>query len=93
MNKFELINEIARATNFTKKEINLILTILIEIIITTVAKKEKVTLVGFGSFKLKYKKSRYGINPQTKERIFIPETNVPSFSVGKIFKEKVNDFP
>lgn len=91
MNKFELINEIARTTKFTKKEINLILTAIIETIISTVAKKEKVTLVGFGSFKIRSIKSRYGINPRTKRKIFIPESNRPFFSVGKIFKNTVNN--
>ena len=91
MNKSELINEIARITKFTKKEINLLITTLIEIIITKVAYNETITLVGFGSFKLREQKSRIGINPKTKERIMIPAYRKPIFSSGKFFKDKVNN--
>ena len=90
MNKSELINEIAQITKFTKKEINLILTTLIEIIINRVAINEKITLVGFGSFKLAERKSRNGINPKTKEKILIPAYRKPIFSSGKFFRAKVN---
>lgn len=91
MNKSELIHEIAQITKFTKKEINLIITTLIEIIITKVADNEPVALVGFGSFKLRERKSRNGINPKTKERIVIPSSRKPIFSSGKFFKDKVNN--
>jgi DNA-binding protein HU-beta len=91
MNKFELINQIAYITKFTKKEINLILSLLIELIINSVAKNEKVTLVGFGCFKLREVKGRQGFNPQTRQHIYIPASKKPLFLAGKFFKHKVNN--
>lgn len=91
MNKSELIHEIAHTTKFTKKEINIIITRLIEIIITKVADNETITLVGFGSFKLQERKSRKGINPKTKEKLLIPASRKPIFSSGKYFRDKVNE--
>lgn len=90
MNKFELITQIAHITKFTKKEINLVITLLIELIISSVAKNEKVTLVGFGSFKRREVKGRYGFNPQTRERVYVPASKKPLFLAGKFFKNKVN---
>ena len=90
MNKSELIDEIACTTKFTKKEINIVITTLIEIIITKVANNETITLVGFGSFKLQERKSRKGINPKTKEKLLIPASRKPIFSSGKYFRDKVN---
>jgi DNA-binding protein HU-beta len=90
MNKSELITEIALTTKFTKKEINFIITTLLELIITKVSNGEKITLVGFGSFRLHNVKSRNGINPRTREEIFIPASKKPIFSSGKFFKNKVN---
>jgi DNA-binding protein HU-beta len=91
MNKSELIHEIARTTKFTKKEINIVITTLIEIIITKVADNETITLVGFGSFKVQKRKSRKGINPKTKEKLLIPASRKPIFSSGKYFRDKVNE--
>lgn len=91
MNKSELINEIALITKLTKKEINFVITTLLELIITKVANGEKITLVGFGSFKLHTLESRNGINPRTGQRLFIPASKKPIFSSGKFFKNKVNN--
>ena len=54
-----------------------------------VAEDNKVTLVGFGSFERRHRKEREGRNPKTGEKMLIPETNVPAFSAGKLFKDKV----
>lgn len=90
MNKGELVNTIAKKTGLTKKEIDLILTTLLETIVEVVSSGEKITLVGFGSFEARERKAREGRNPQTGEKIEIPASRLPTFSVGKFFKEKVN---
>ena len=54
-----------------------------------VAKGDKVTLVGFGSFEARHRKAREGRNPSTGQPMTIPETTVPAFSAGKAFKEMV----
>lgn len=89
MNKGELVDEIAGKANVTKKQADAVLTAAIESIMEAVSKGDKVTLVGFGSFERRERKAREGRNPKTGEAMEIPETQVPAFSAGKLFKEKV----
>lgn len=89
MNKGELVDAIASKANVTKKAADEILAATIEVITEAVAKGEKVSLVGFGSFELRHRKGRTGRNPKTGEEIQIAATNVPGFSPGKAFKEAV----
>ena len=89
MNKGELVNAIAENADITKKEADAILSAAIETIVDAVSSSEKVALVGFGSFEAKDRKAREGRNPNTGEKMSIPATRVPTFSAGKLFKEKV----
>ena len=90
MNKSNLIKRIALITKITKKEADLVLTTILETIIEVVSKGEKITLMGFGSFRIKHRESRNGINPKTKEKIIIPTSKRSIFIPGKFFKNKVN---
>ena len=54
-----------------------------------VSEGDKVTLVGFGSFERRHRKEREGRNPKTGDKMVIPETEVPAFSAGKLFKDRV----
>jgi DNA-binding protein HU-beta len=90
MNKAELISVVAKKTNLTKKETELVLTTILETIIDVVASGEKLSLVGFGAFELRERKSREGRNPKTGEKIEIPASKLPAFSVGKFFKKRLN---
>ena len=90
MNKGELIDAVAGKANVTKKEADLILSAAIDSIMEAVSSGDKVTLVGFGSFEPRKRQSREGRNPKTGETMTIPETTVPTFSAGKLFKEKVS---
>ena len=76
----------------TKVETESLLTINLETIVETVAKGERVTLVGFGSFEARERKARYGRNPQSGEKLYIPSARIPTFSVGNFFKNKVSNF-
>jgi DNA-binding protein HU-beta len=89
MNKSELVDAIASRAGITKKDADIGLTATIDVIADAVAKGEKVTLVGFGTFEARNRKEREGRNPATGEPIQIPATRVPAFSAGKSFKEKV----
>lgn len=89
MNKGELVDAIASKASVTKKEADAIVTAMIDTIMETVAKQDKVTLVGFGTFEARDRKAREGRNPSTGEAIKIPATTVPAFSAGKMFKEEV----
>ncbi|MGB3765320.1 MAG: HU family DNA-binding protein [Phormidesmis sp.] len=89
MNKSELVDAIAEKTETTKADADLMVTALIESIMESVAKGEKVSLIGFGSFEPRERKARDGRNPHTGETLKIPATTVPAFSAGKSFKTKV----
>ncbi|MBD2138395.1 HU family DNA-binding protein [Anabaena sp. FACHB-1237] len=89
MNKGELVDAIAEKTGVTKKQVDQVLSSVIETIIEAVASGDKVTLVGFGSFESRERKAREGRNPKTNEKMEIPATRVPAFSAGKQFREKV----
>ncbi|MDJ0556495.1 MAG: HU family DNA-binding protein [Microcoleaceae cyanobacterium MO_207.B10] len=89
MNKGELVDEIARKADVTKKQADAVLSAALEVIMDAVASGDKVTLVGFGSFESRERKAREGRNPKTGDKMEIPETTVPAFSAGKSFKELV----
>ena len=90
MNKEELVQEIAKKAKVTQKEAAEVLNGLVETVQKTVAKGEKVTLVGFGTFESRKRAARTGRNPQTGKEIKIAAKTVPAFSAGKKFKELVN---
>ncbi len=89
MNKTELIAEIAGKSGLSKKDAEKALSAVVETVTEALAKDEKVTLVGFGSFEVKHREARIGRNPKTKESIEIPATKVPVFKAGKALKDSV----
>lgn len=90
MNKEELVQAITKQTKVTQKEATEVLNGLVATIQKAVAKKQKVTLVGFGTFEARKRAARIGRNPQTGKEIKIAAKTVPAFSAGKKFKELVN---
>ncbi|RLE13632.1 hypothetical protein DRJ04_03955 [Candidatus Aerophobetes bacterium] len=90
MNKAELVDEVARQTGLTKKVCRQTVDAVISTIKDSLARREKITLVGFGSFKIMTRKSRRGRNPQTGEEIQIPAKEVPKFEAGKNLREAVS---
>ena len=89
MNKEDLIQEIAKKTKLSQKQVGEILSATIETIEKAVAKGKKVTLVGFGTFEPRKRAARTGRNPQTGTELKIPAKTVPAFSAGKKFKDLV----
>ncbi|MEJ2586579.1 MAG: HU family DNA-binding protein [Deltaproteobacteria bacterium] len=88
MNKGELVNEVAKVVS-SKKEAQAAVDCVLDTITNTLKKNEKVTLVGFGTFKVDRRNARKGINPQTKETIHIAAKNVPKFVPGQALKDAV----
>jgi len=90
MNKTELIEALAKKTDTSKAAAGRSLDDLLEIITTTVAKKQDVALIGFGSFKAVKRAARKGKNPKTGEPLKIAATTVPRFTAGAGFKAAVS---
>jgi len=89
INKELLVEMVANKIGQTKKEIELIVDNMVDVITDALHQDRKVTIAGFGTFKVTHRASREGINPQTKERITISAVNTPKFTAGKRLKEAV----
>jgi DNA-binding protein HU-beta len=89
MNKDSLISKISEKTELSKKDIALVLETFEEVVTMALRNDEKVTLTGFGTFRISKREARAGINPQTKEKIQIPAMSIPKFTAGKALKEAV----
>ena len=85
MTKAELINVVAQKTELSKKDSEKAVVAVIDAISEALAAGEKVALVGFGTFEVKERAAREGINPRT-----IPSSKLPSFKAGKALKEIVS---
>ncbi|MDP4120627.1 MAG: HU family DNA-binding protein [Bacillota bacterium] len=90
MNKTELISMVAEKSGITKKDADKAVTSLLDTIVESVAKGEKIQIVGFGTFERREREARTGCDPRTKAQISIPASKVPAFKAGKSFKETVN---
>jgi DNA-binding protein HU-beta len=90
MNKSELVAELATKTGVTKKAAEGSINAFLEVVKESLAKGEKVQLVGFGSFEVRSRAARKGRNPQTKEEIKIPASKAPVFRAGRDLKDLVN---
>lgn len=90
MNKTELVNAMATETGLSKKDTEATLNSFINVVSAELAKKEKVQLVGFGTFETRERAAREGKNPQTGEKLNIPACTAPAFKAGKALKDKVN---
>lgn len=90
MNKADLVQSIAKISGFSKKDAETALNSFVESVEESLAKGEKVTLVGFGTFEVKNRAARTGVNPQTKAKIKIAASKAPAFRAGKDLKAKVN---
>ena len=88
MNKGDLINEVAKVVG-TKKEAQAAVDCVFDAITRAMKKRESVSLVGFGTFKVDKRKARKGRNPRTGEEIKIKAKNVPKFVPGKGLKDAV----
>ena len=90
MNKAELIAAMAAKSQMTKKDSENALNAFISSVTESLKKGEKVGLVGFGTFEVKKRAAREGVNPQTKKAIKNPAKKAPVFKAGKGLKETVN---
>ncbi len=89
MGKAELVGKVAGQTELIKKTSREAVDAVMSATTDSLAKEEKVTLVGFGSFQVMERKARKGVNPQTRKSIRIPAKNVPKFRPGRGLREKV----
>lgn len=90
MNKTELINAMAEKSGLKKSVSENVLNAFLETVTETLAKKEKIQLIGFGTFETGKRAEREGKNPQTGEKIIIPAATTVRFKSGKSLKDMLN---
>ena len=90
MNKSELIEAIAAASDLPKAAAGRALDAMTDTITKALTEEDQVVLVGFGTFSVKDRAARTGRNPQTGEPIEIAAAKIPSFKPGKALKDAVN---
>ncbi|MBP0971514.1 MAG: HU family DNA-binding protein [Oscillospiraceae bacterium] len=93
MNKAELIEAIATETGIAKKDVDAALKSFVNVVSGTLQKKEKVQLIGFGTFETAERAARTGRNPANGEPLKIAASTLVKFKAGAALKEKVNTKP
>jgi len=89
MNKTELIDRIAELTDLEKNKVSKVVNAFLDVITECLCRHDSITLIGFGSFRVKRRQARQGVNPQTRKAMTIPAADVPVVSFGESLKEAV----
>jgi len=90
VNKAELIASVAERADITKKDAETVINAVLASVEEALVKKDKVQLIGFGTFEVRSREARTGRNPQTGEEITIPASLTPAFKAGQGLKDSVN---
>lgn len=90
MTKAELVDEVSRVSELTKKHSEVIVNTVFDSIVDALRKDEKIELRGFGSFRIRQRRSRQGRNPKTGDKVDVPAKRIPYFKPGKELKELIN---
>ena len=93
MTKAELVEEVSKVSDLTKKHSEVIVDSVFQTIIDALHRGEKIELRGFGSFRLRQREPRKGRNPKTGDKVDVPPKKVPYFKPGKELKDLINQAP
>ena len=91
LTKKEIINSIYMQLGYSKNLIENVLEDIFDVLLKSLKENGKVKISNFGTFILRYKKSRIGRNPKTKKETIISERNVILFKPSKFLKNKINN--
>jgi DNA-binding protein HU-beta len=89
MQKTDFVKSVAERANVSQKEAKQVIDAALDIITESLRGGEKVTLTGFGTFEVRQRQEREGVNPQTRQKIKIAATKTPGFSASSTLKEAV----
>lgn len=90
LTKADLVEEVARSTQLTKKQAEEIVNTVFRTIVESLQTGRKIELRGFGSFRIRNRGARTGRNPKTGEKVEVPPKRIPYFKPGKELKEQLN---
>ena len=89
MQKTDFVKSVADRANVSQKEAKQVIDSALDIITESLKGGEKVTLTGFGTFEVRQRQEREGVNPQTRQKIKIAATKTPGFSASSTLKDAV----
>ncbi len=90
MTKAELVDQVAAAVQLSKHQTDAVITRFLQAIMEALHAGESVELRGFGRFRSRRRQPRAGRNPRTGDTVQIPAKQVPAFTAGKAFQERVH---
>ena len=91
MTKADLVEEVAKVTELTRKDSEVIVDTLFDSVIKALKTGDKLEVRGFGSFRVRQRNARVGRNPKTGEKVEVPAKRVPYFKPSKELKDLIND--
>jgi integration host factor subunit beta len=91
MTKADLIEEVARVVEVTRKDSEVIVDAIFESVVRALRNGDKIEIRGFGSFRTRQRQPRIGRNPKTGARVDVPSKRIPYFKPSKELKDLVND--
>jgi integration host factor subunit beta len=90
MTKADLIEEVARVTDVTRRDSEVIVETIFDSVVHSLRAGDKIEIRGFGSFRTRQRNSRVGRNPKTGDRVDVPAKKIPFFKPSKELKDLVN---
>ena len=90
MTKADLIDEVSRLAELTRKDSEVIVETIFDSIVRSLRVGDKIEIRGFGSFRTRQRKPRVGRNPKTGDRVEVPAKKIPFFKPSKELKDLVN---
>jgi len=91
MTKADLIEEVSRVVEMTRKESEVIVESIFDSIVKALRGGDKIEIRGFGSFRTRQRQPRIGRNPKTGTRVEVPAKKIPYFKPSKELKDVVNN--
>jgi len=91
MTKADLVEEVSRVTELTRKDSEVIVDTLFDSVIKALKTGDKLEVRGFGSFRVRQRNARVGRNPKTGEKVEVPAKRVPYFKPSKELKDLINE--
>ena len=90
MTKAELIDDVSRVAELSRKDSETIVETIFESIVKSLRGGDKIEIRGFGSFRTRQRNPRIGRNPKTGARVEVPAKKIPYFKPSKELKDLVN---